>query len=231
MDPFTGAALLFSGIKKVSGLFSKGKELMAEVKGEASTVTTPDELQAEFEALSPDQQKIWVDKMAAATNQYEAETERLKAQESISSEISSKVDVETASDIAYQRQTTRPWAVRQMVRVILFPFYLIGIDVIQYLLKNWLFFWTDKVEPFESFHYVFGTTGNGLVDKLGNMIGPMPKTLAGQMYIEAIGIAVWVIISYMGLREAGKYRDKERGDGLLGKIKKSGFFSKLLGGK
>jgi len=231
MDPFTAATLLFSGIKKVADFFNKGKELMDEVKGETSTATTPDELQAEFETLSLDQQKVWVDKMAAAINQYEAETERLKAQESVSSELSSKVDSETASKISYLRQTTRPWAVRQMVRVILFPFYLIGIDVIQHLLKNWLFFWTDKVKPFESFHYVFGFTGAGLMDKLGNIIGPMPKTLAGQMYIEAIGVAVWVIISYMGLREAGKYRDKERGDGILGNIKKIGFFSKILGGK
>lgn len=231
MDLLTGATLLFTGIRKVTELFSKGKELMAEVKGEASIITTPDELQAEFEKLSPDQQKVWIDKMAAATNQYEAETERLKAQESISSELSSKVDSETASEISYMRQTTRPWAVRQMVRVILFPFYIIGLDVIQHLLKNWLFFWTDKVKPFESFHYVFGTTGNSLMDKLGNVIGPMPKTLAGQMYIEAIGVAVWVIMSYMGLREVGKFRGKEKGDGILGKIKKINFFSKILAGK
>lgn len=228
MDPITGATLLFSGISKVKALFSSGKKLMSDIKGEPSPAETPEELKKEFDALPIEKQKVWIDQMAAATNQYEAETERLKAQEEISSEIAEKVDEESASKIAIIRKTTRPWAVRQMVRVILFPFYLIGIDVIQHLIKTWLPFWTDNITPFESFQYVFGTTGNGLMDKLGNVIGPMPKTMAGQMYIEAIGVAVWVIVTYMGLREAGKYRDKGNGDGILGKIKKTGLLSKVF---
>ena len=221
MDPLTAASLLFTGISKVKDLFSSGKELMSDIKGEPTTAGTPEELRKEFDALPAEKQQAWIDRMAAATNQYEAGTERLKAQEGISSEIAVKVDEKSASKIAYLRQATRPWAVRQMVRVILFPFYLIGLDVIQHLIKNWLLFWTDKVQPFESFLYVFGTTGTGLLDKLGNAMGPTPKTLAGQMYIEAIGVAVWVIISYMGLREAGKFRDNSKGDGVLGKISKS----------
>lgn len=233
MDPLTGATLLFSGISKVKELFNSGKELMSDIKGETSTAVTPEELREEFNALPTEKQQGWIDQMAAATNQYEAETERLKTQEEISTEIAEKVDVETASDIAYQRQTTRPWTVKKMVHLMLFPFYLIAIDVFQNLVKNWLLFWTDKVQPFESFIYVFGSKDGGLMDKLGNLIGPMPKTLAGQMYIEAIAWAAAIVISYMGLREIGKARGTDKSDGIMSKaanvIKKTGFISKIFG--
>lgn len=227
MDPLTAASLLFTGISKVKDLFSSGKKLMSDIKGEPTTAETPEELRKEFDALPAEKQQAWIDQMAAATKQYDAGTKRLKAQEEISPEIAAKVDEESASKIAYLRQATRPWAVRQMVYVILFPFYLIGLDVIQHLIKNWLFFWNDKVQPFDSFLYVFGTKDNGLIDKLGSALGPIPKTMAGQMYIEAIGVAVWVIISYMGLREAGKFRDNSKGDGVLGKVSK-GLLGKFL---
>ncbi len=233
MDPFSAATLLFSGISKAKELFSSGKELMDDIKGEPGTAETPEELREEFDALSEENQQAWIDQMAAATNQYEAETERLRAQEEISPELAEKVDVETASEIAYQRQTTRPWTVKKMVHLMLFPFYLIALDVFQNLLKNWLLFWTEAVQPFESFTYVFGSKDGGLMDKVGNLIGPMPKTLAGQMYIEAIAWAAAIIISYMGLREIGKAQNKEKGDGLISKaagaIKKTGIFSKLFG--
>jgi hypothetical protein len=231
MGLIAGALTLFSGISKVKDLFTKGKELIEDVRGVPSTASTPEELESEFMDLPLEKQQIWVDKMASATAQYEAETGRLRAEQEISPEIAAKVDPETASKIAYQRQTTRPWAVRQMIYLIMAPFYLIGLDVIQHLIKNWLLFWTDKVKPFESFTYVFGTTGDSLVDKVGSLIGPMPKTMAAQMYIEAISVAVWVVVTYMGLREAGKYRDKQKGDGIIGKIKDTGIFSKILGGK
>ena len=232
MDPFTGATLLFSGISKVKELFSSGKKLMSDIKGEPSTAGTPEELREEFDALPNDKQGLWIDQMAAATNQYEAETERLRTQEEISTEIAQKVDTETASDIAYQRQTTRPWTVKKMVHLMLFPFYLIAIDVFQHLIKNWLLSWTDKVQPFESFIYVFGSKEAGLMDKLGNLIGPMPKTLAGQMYIEAIAWAAAIVISYMGLREIGKAKGSDKSDGIMSKaagaIKKTGFLGKLF---
>ena len=233
MDPFTGATLLFSGISKVKELFNSGKKLMTDISGKQSAASTPEELRKEFDALPAEKQQGWIDQMAAATNQYEAETERLKAQEEISTEIAEKVDVETASEIAYQRQTTRPWTVRKMVYLMLFPFYLIALDVIQKLAKNWLFFWTDLVQPFESFTYVFGSKDGGLMDKLGNIIGPMPKTMAGHMYVEAIGYGTAIILTYMTLREVGKSRDKGKGDGLIskavGSVKKLGFLGKIFG--
>ncbi len=230
MSLIASAALIFSGIAKAKELFSSGKKIMSEIKGAAFVANTEEELRAEFEAMDPELQSMWIKRMEAEVERYEKQTKRLRAQEEVSPEIARKVDAETASKITYMRKTTRPWAVIQMVRVILFPFYLIGIDVIQHLIKSWLFFWTDKIKPFDSFQYVFGVQDGGLMDKLGNVLGPMPKTLAGQMYIEVIGVAVWVIITYMGLREAGKYRDKGDGDGLLGKIKKTGFLSNLFGG-
>ena len=67
-----------------------------------------------------------------------------------------------------------------------------------------------------------------LMDKLGNVIGPMPTTLAGQMYIDAISVAVWVIVSYIGCREAGKLVGKSNGDGILGKVKKTGLLGKFF---
>lgn len=232
MDPITGATLLFSGISKIKELFNSGKKLMTDIKGEPSSASSPEQLREEFDALPIEKQQGWIDQMAAATNQYEAETERLKAQEEISKEIAEKVDVETASEIAYQRQTTRPWTVKKMVHLMLFPFYLIVIDVFQHLIKNWLLFWLDTVQPFESFVYVFGAKDGGLMDKVGNLIGPMPKTLAGQMYIEAIAWAAAIIISYMGLREIGKAKGTDKSDGIMSKaagaIKKTGLFGKLF---
>lgn len=233
MDPITGATLLFSGISKVKELFNSGKELMTDIKGQSSTASTSEELREEFDALSETDKQGWIDQMAAATNQYEAETDRLRAQEEVSMEITEKVDTETASDIAYQRQTTRPWTVKKMVHLMLFPFYLIAIDVFQHIVKNWLLYWTDKVQPFESFIYVFGSKDGGLMDKLGNLIGPMPKTLAGQMYIEAIAWAAAIVISYMTLREIGKSRGTDKTDGIMSKaanvIKKTGFLGKIFG--
>ena len=188
------------------------------------------ELKDEIIALPLEQQTNFIDQMKQHIDKYEAQTERIKATEELAPQIAAKVDEETASKIAYQRQTTRPWCVRMMVHLMLFPFYLIILDVVQHVAISWLLFWTDKIKPFESFIYVFGLKDGGLMDKLGNMIGPMPKTLAGQMYMEALMYAAAIIVSFMGLREIGKSRDKEKGDGIISKvIKNTGFLGKFFG--
>ena len=230
MDPITGISLLFSGIPKVKELFSAGKKLKEDISGTPSQASTIDELKGEIVALPLEQQTNFIDQMKQYIDMYDARTERIKTQEEIAPEIAAKVDEETASKIAYQRQTTRPWCVRMMVHLMLFPFYLVILDVVQHVAISWLLFWTDRVKPFESFIYVFGTKDGGLMDKLGNVIGPMPKTLAGQMYLETVMYAAAIIISFMGLREMGKSRDKEKGDGIISKvIKKSGLIGKLFG--
>ena len=237
MDPVTGAALIFSGISKIKGLFDSGKELISDISGESSTATSPEELKAEFESLDANQQMDWIGKMGAITRHYEAQTERLKAEGFVTATIEEKIDNETASEIAYMRQTTRPWAVRKSMHLIWFPFYLIGIDVIQTLFNTWIikgiFRSTDGVAFPRTFDFVFGATGSGLMDKVGNLIGPMPKTLAGMMYVEAVAWAAGIVLAYMGLREMGKFRDKNNGPSLMSKaagaIKKTGFFNKLFG--
>lgn len=230
IDPITGISLLFSGISKVKELFTAGKKLKEEITGTASQASNIDELKEEMTTLPQEQQVQWLEQMRINVEFYESQTERLKAQEEVMPEIASKVAEETASRIAHQRQTTRPWCVRMMVHLMLFPFYLIIIDVLQHLATAWLLFWTVKIKPFESFIYVFGLKDGGLMDKLGNMIGPMPKTLAGQMYMEALMYAAAIVVSYMGLREIGKKRDKEGSGGIIGKVVgKSGLLGRLFG--
>jgi hypothetical protein len=144
---------------------------------------------------------------------YKAQNERLAIEIGlIDSNITSKLTAKDAGKIAVMRQTTRPWAVRMMVHYVFFPFYLIIVDITQEIIKKWLLFWTEKIEPVKTFDYVFGTINPaslskvdpGVLDKVLSMFKDKPHTLAGDMYIESIPWVVGIIVSYMGLREIGK---------------------------
>ena len=232
-----GVSTLISGISKVKELFSAGKELKEHFTGEPSKATTPDELAKEIAALPVEQQTNWLEVMKGKLKIYEAQTERLRAETDVAPEIAVKVDVETASKIAYERQTTRPWAVKKSMHFILFPFYLVSIDVLQVLINNWiikgLFRSENGIEIVNVFDLVFGASKGGLMNILGSVVGPMPKTLAGQMYMEAIVPCVSIVITFMTLRQVGKSIDKgddgavgKMTSGLKGLIKKTGLFGK-----
>lgn len=204
---------IFSAISNVTELFKKGREKKEEITGTPSIASTPEELQEEISSLSLEQKNKWAELMQNELNMYKAQNERLALEIGlIDSNITSKLTVEDAGKIAVMRQTTRPWAVRMMVHYVFFPFYLIIVDIIQEIIKTWLLFWTDKIEPFKTFDYVFGTINPSslskvdpsVMDKVISMFKDKPHTLAGDMYIDSIPWVVGIVVSYMGLREIGK---------------------------
>lgn len=207
---------IINAISKVTDLFHAGQKAKETVTGQPSAASTPEELEAEVNAMPEAVRNQWADIMAKQVEQYAAQNQRLATEIGlIDSNITSKLDTEAANKIAVLRQTTRPWAVRMMVHYIFFPFYLIAIDLVQQLLKSWLFFWTDRIQPFRTFDYVFGNMDPsklaglqpGVLDKLLSAFSNgTSHTLAGQMYSQSVPWVVGIIVSYMGLREIGKAR-------------------------
>jgi hypothetical protein len=208
---------IFSAVSKVSDLFSSGKEAVKKVTGNDSIASTPVELQEEIQSLPEAQQAQWAQIMQQKVELYQAENQRLDIEIGrIDSNITSKLTPDAAGKIAYLRQATRPWTVRMMVHYILFPFYLIIIDLAQDLIKNWLLFWTDAIKPVKTFDYMFGALNPGSLE--GMDPGALDKilsafaghdnqlTLAGDLYVDSIPWVVGIIVSYMGLREIGKAR-------------------------
>jgi len=208
---------IFSAVSKVSELFSSGKEAVRKVTGNDSIASTSEELQQEIQSLPEAQQAQWAQIMQQKVDLYQAENQRLDIEIGrIDSNITSKLTPDAAEKIAYLRQATRPWTVKMMVHYILFPFYLIIIDLTQDIIKNWLFFWTDAIKPVKTFDYMFGALNPsslkgvdpGVLDKmLAAFTGKDTHlTLAGDLYVDSIPWVVGIIVSYMGLREIGKAR-------------------------
>lgn len=206
---------IITAVSKVSELFKKGRDTVQEVTGAPSQASTPDELQTEVQQLPPEQQNRWAEVMAKEVDKYTAENERLAVEIGlIDANISSKLSEEAASRIALMRMTTRPWSVRCMVLYVLFPFFLVIIDLVQYLIITWLPFLDRWIDPFNSFEYVFGVmkwpenVDAGTMEKLVSLFSGQggPATFAGKLYVESIPWVVSIILGYMGLREIGKWR-------------------------
>jgi hypothetical protein len=120
---------LFNAITEIPKLFEQGKEVFETVTGRAPGVSTPAELAASIEGLSPDQKKAWADQMNYKLEQYQAETTRLKVEQGeVTASVLEVLPPAAAAKVALMRMTTRPWAVRQMVRVLMLPFYIVVID-------------------------------------------------------------------------------------------------------
>jgi len=148
-------------------------------------------------------------------DKYAAENERLAVEIGlVDANVTSKLSEEAASKIALMRMTTRPWAVRCMVLYVLFPFFLVIIDLVQYLIITWLPFLDRWIDPFNSFEYVFGVmkwpekVDAGTMEKLVSLFSGQggPATFAGKLYVDSIPWVVSIILGYMGLREVGKWR-------------------------
>lgn len=208
---------IFSAISKITELFEKGKETIKKITGSPSQSSTPDELRTEVESLPKDQQNRWAEVMAKQVDLYVKQNERLAIEIGLIDEnITGKMDARTANKIAELRMTTRPWTVRLMVHFVLFPFYLIIVDLVQNLVVSWLPFiktWFH-IEPFNAFEYVFGImklpdqsdtkAWEQIIAFLNQKGGP--ATFAGQIYMESIPWVVGIILGYMSLREIGKAR-------------------------
>ncbi len=205
---------IFNAVGKVTDLFKKGKETVEAVTGKTSVASTPEELRAEVESLPPEEQNRWVEVMSKQVDMYAKQNERLAIEIGLVDEnITKKLGTEAANKIAKLRMTTRPWTVRWMVHYVLFPFYLVAIDVVQNVLVAWFpFLKTWGVEPFNVFAYVFGVMNlpsggdASAVEKIVSVFTKNggPTTFAGQLYIESIPWVVAIILGYMGLREIGK---------------------------
>ena len=158
--------------------------------------------------------------MAKQVDLYAKQNERLATEIGlVDQNITGKLTPEAANEIAYLRMTTRPWTVRWMVHYVLFPFYLVVIDLIQHLLLTWLPFihsWFG-IEPFNVFEYVFGVmklpdnADAGTIQKLIDLFKESggATTFAGELYTDSIPWVVSIILGYMGLREIGKARDTQ----------------------
>lgn len=206
---------IISAVSKVSNLFKKGQEVVEEVTGNPSQASTPEELQTEIENLPDETKNKWAEIMAKEVEKYAAQNERLAIEIGmVDQNITGKVSADAASEIALMRMTTRPWAVRWMVYYVLFPFFLVLVDLIQILIITWLPFLGKWITPFNSFEYVFGVMKwpeNLDVGKWEQIVALFsnnggPKTFAGQLYIDSIPWVVSIILGYMGLREVGKWK-------------------------
>lgn len=122
--------LIFEAITGLPKLLSAGKSVYEAVTGEASTAETPEALQAEVEALPPEQQQAFVDRMETEIKRYRAETERLINEQGVVDEnITGKLSQAAADAIAKMRMMTRPLVVRMMARAMVWPvMYLFLID-------------------------------------------------------------------------------------------------------
>ncbi len=209
---------IISAISKVSELFEKGKETVESITGKPSQASTPEELRTEIENLPYDQQNRWAEVMAKQVDMYAKQNERLAIEIGlVDPNITAKLDAEAANRIAIMRMTTRPWTVRMMVHYVLFPFYLVVLDLLQNLILSWLPFMHSffGIKPFNVFEYVFGVMrlpekiDPSVWDKIAAVFtksGGGPATFAGQLYMESIPWVVSIILGYMGLREVGKAR-------------------------
>ena len=223
---------IITAVSKVSELFKKGRDTVKAVTGDPSQASTPEELQTEVQQLSPEQQNRWAEVMAKEVDKYTAQNERLAVEIGlVDANITSRVSEDAASKIAIMRMTTRPWSVRCMVLYVLFPFFLVIIDMLQHLMIAWLPFLDRWIDPFNSFEYVFGVMkwpekiNAGTLEKLAVLFAGKggPATFAGQLYMESIPWVVSIILGYMGLREVGKWRGSadKAPEGVLGGAKSS----------
>lgn len=211
---------IMSAISGVTDLFNAGKKAKEKVTGAPSVASTPEELDQEINSLPPDTKAQWAEIMKQKVDLYQAENQRLALEiGTIDTNITSKVDTNTASKISEMRMTTRPWAVRMMIHFILFPFYLVIIDVAQELVKVWLispFGW--KITVFKSFEYVFGVYDPTTFEKIAELLkSPQSHTLMGSMYQASVPWAASIVLGYMGLREIGKAKGTS-GDTPLGSV-------------
>lgn len=198
---------------KTTGIFNKARQIKEKITSTPSMASTPDELNDEINSLTDNQKQEWAELMQIEIKKYAKENERLDIEIGrIDKNITSKLSSDKADKIAVLRQTTRPWAVRMMVHYLFFPFYLVLIDIIQNILKNWLFFWTD-ITPFLAFKYVFGNINLetlsqadvNVLSQLQTLVNNSSQmAIAGQLYINSVPWATGIIVSYMGLREIGK---------------------------
>lgn len=196
---------IFSAVSAVSDLFDDGKKTVQKITGKESEASSPEELQEEILSLPLERQEQWAKAMHQKVEMYGKQNERLLIEQGSLEHISEKVSQEMADEVAFMRQTTRPWAVRMSMHFILIPAYLIGIDVVQQVIIAWVVDpFMIKISPFHVFDYVFGTySSSSLMDTATNLLG-QPKTMFAQIYVDTVPWLTGIVGGYMGLRQWDK---------------------------
>ena len=183
---------IFDAVSSVSSLFDDGKKAFEVVTGSRSKAMTAQDLRNEVDAMPPDQAEAWVAQMEARVRLYAEETERLRIQGGgVTPEVLELLGPATAAKVAIMRMTTRPWAIRWMVRALVAPpLFIIFVDGLTMLAQN-----------------IASAAGGPFQMKL--MIERL-QTETGQGYFELYGMlvepATATIIAYMTLRGVDKAR-------------------------
>ena len=184
---------IISAISGAAELFDTGKQIFEGISGKPSAARTPQDLQNEVEALPADQGQAWIYQMDARVRQYEAENERLRLQGGeLDPETFRVLGNVTASKIALMRMTTRPWAIRWMVRALVAPpLFIIFTDGLTMLVQNIA---AAAGHPF---------TMTLMIDRI--------QSDAGSAYMEIYGMlvnpATATVIAYLTLRQYQKTKE------------------------
>lgn len=187
MIPFIAALpAIFSAISSATELFDVGKKVVEEVTKEKHDISTPSGLEQVVENLTPEQKSAFCDRMKAEIAEYDAITERLTQQGGlINAETLHEIPPQERGKIAVMRMTTRPWAVRWMVIAVVFPpLSTISINLL--------------ISLYNVLNAGLSATPNQI--SLISLDGVL-----NDLYMSMVGWASGVIMTYMGMREIGKY--------------------------
>lgn len=181
---------IFTAISAITELFGVGQKVYEAVSGKSSTATTPEQLQAEVEQLPADKQAVFIAKMQAEIDMYQAQTARLQNEQGeITDALLDKVTPEVAGKIAWLRMSTRPRIAWLMTHVVALPFYVVLMDG-GFILINW---GTKVLGGIAQIPLLAGV----FVDKSSPYLG---------LYEQAAWPATTIVLGYMTLTEIGKAR-------------------------
>jgi len=196
--------MIFEGIDMVSDLFGEGKKVYEAVTGEKAPETRS-ALKTAVDSMPEDQRAQWAEQMKAKTEDYKARTERIEVQGGrIDAETLLAVPERARAKIAMMRMMTRPWAVRQMVRVLMTPAYVVWVDGLLAFINIWLTFF-DSQKQLTLLAATFFDGNKVYVD----------------LYAQVAWPATLIVTGYMGLREIGKakgHADDVSLSGLAGRV-------------
>jgi len=180
---------IISAMSAATDLFGIGKKVVTDITGHPAQAKTVEAFEKELEHLPPAQLQTFITRMEGELSAYEQVTGRLRQdQGTLTAQTLTSLSPSERSYVARLRMTTRPWAVRWMVIAVVFPplalvVINLGIAVLNIGIPLSLF--------------------------TGPALPPLQMSgLFNDLYITMVGWASGVIMTYMGMREIGKARNK-----------------------
>jgi len=202
----TGIIAAMSG---ASALFDMGRDLYAQITGEKPP-ETPEAFEDAVLKMPEDQRSLFIDQMQKRIEEYQAQTDRLNAEQgAFDANLLSAVPEASRGKIAEMRMTTRPWVVRLMTRVMVWPILFPMMADLSLAVTNSLLAGLQVVHSdgtLIQFRLVSG-------DFFGSEI-----SLYSRMYQEVVGPASIIILCFMTLRSVidKKRENGQGGEGLSG---------------